>query len=280
MGRTIILTDSNCDIPSSLLNSNIMVMPLTICMGNEEYFLENEISKKKFNAILDLGIKIQDYRLESKTIKDTLDSLDKDVKDIIILTSSEMLSHQNDIAIQDAVYEYSVKHINSRIIRIDSGTTSMALGLLVLDASKMIDVGYFYEDIVNYILKYKNKYCIDVVPRNIDCLENNRAISSHKANLVRQNKKHALFSLSYLGLFKPIAFKNHYSEIDDIMVDRVVDNYVLEYALVKSYGSNSDEYIGELISESTLANKINSVFSCSNTSIVGTDSYALCYKKR
>ena len=280
MGKTMIITDSGCDIPKNMLNDNIKVINYTICIGEDDYLEEGKINKKVFSQHMNAGLRISEINLKVDNILNILNNLDEDCDEIVFIISSGMMYPNNEVVIRDAVLEYSFKHITTRIAVIDSNTTSMALGFLVLDASKMAEMGCGFDEIVRYVNANKSRYRMDLVANDVTILKEQRIINSRQAKLVESNKKNYLISMSRFGILRPIMKRSTDTEIKEIMIDRLIDDYSDYYAVVSSALNREAGNLVECIGESLDINPIDSIFGCSSTSFVGTDSISLCYKKK
>lgn len=283
MGKTIIITDSGCDLPehmASIFSDSIKIIPYTICLTDDEKFKDNQINQKVFSHSMELGIRPLAINLDKKNILDTLNGLDEKYDEIIFIISSGMLYPDNEVNIKEAVLEYFANHLKSRISIIDSNTTSMALGFLVLDAAKMIDMQYGFDEIVRYVKTNKSRYRMDVIANDSTALREQRIISSRQARLMNSHKKNYLISMSRLGILRPIIGRPDNKEIKDIMIERLIDDYSCNYAIVSSSLNQDKDYYAEYISEILDIDPTYSRFSCSNTTLVGTDSISLCYKKK
>lgn len=280
MGKTVIITDSGCDIPKDKLNDNIRVLPYTICIGETDYLKEDVINKRIFSQNIKAGFRPTGVGIERQSVLDVLNSLDEETDEIIFITSSSMMYPSNEVIIKDAVIEYFASHISSRIAIIDSNTTSMALGFLVLDAAKMAEMKHDFEDIVRYVKTNKSRYRMDLVANDITILNEQKIISSRKAKLVESHKKNYLVSMSRFGLLMPIIGRDDDAKVKKIMIDRLLDNCAEYYAIVSSYLNHEGSYFAEYISEYGDFEPITSRFGISNTTFVGTNTISLCYKKK
>lgn len=280
MGKTMIITDSGCDIPKNMLTDNIRVIPYTICLGEDESVSEDKINKKVFSQHIKLGFKPIGSYIEKSDVLDILNGLDEEYDEIVFITSSGMIYPSNEIIIKEAALEYFGNHICSKIAIIDSNTISMALGFLVLDAAKMAESGWGIEEIVRYVRENKSKYHMEFVANDPECLRSHKIISSRKAKLVENHRKNYLISMSRYGFLRPIMGRSNDYEVKRIMIDRLIDNYSDNYAIVSSTLNHEDSYFAEYIGESSELRPVTSKFNCSNTTFVGTDTISLCYKKK
>lgn len=286
MSRTIIITDSGCDIPKNLLNllnDNIKVIPFSLHIEGNGWLKENAINRKVFLQDMSVGFRPLSIALERQAVLDTLnglDDLDEEVDEIIFITSSGLLYPENEIAIKEACREYFMNHITSRIAIIDSNTMSMALGLLVMDASKMIDMQYSFDEIVDYVKKNKQRYRMEVVANDPTIISEHRVISARQTDLIRRHKRNYLLSMSRFGLLCPIMSRKSNQDIKNIMIERLFDDLTGQYAVVSTLQNQDKDFFSEYISEEMGLSPIESTFCCSNTTFVGTDSISLCYKKK
>ncbi len=283
MGKTIIITDSGCDIPEhmiSIFSDNIKVIPYTVHFTKDEYLKDNRINKRSFSQSMNLGMRPVCIKLDKNDVLKVLNELDEKYDEIIFITSSGMLYPESEIAIKSAVLKYFSDHIKARVAIIDSNTTSMALGFLVLDAAKMIDMQYDFDEIVRYVKTNKSRYRMDVIANDPTIPKDHRIINSRQAKLTTSHKKYYLLSMTRFGLLRPIMAKSDERLIKDVMMERLFDDYTDKYAIVSTLLNDEELYFSENITKVMELDPVKSKFGCSNTSFVGTDSISLCYKKK
>lgn len=278
MRKIVIVTDSNCDIPDSLLKDNIKVMPLSIIMGDGEAYDIDKVSSTKFCNYLKIGINAKSIRLNPMIVHKTLESIEDDA-DVIIIHSSSRLIPSMELILEDYIAEYCMNHINSRVCKIDSRTTSMALGLLVLDAASMVEKEASFDDIIDYVIKNRSNYHCEFFSDNLDVLVKHKVISSRKAELAKKKNCKYLFGITSRGLIRPMKSIVSGEEGENIF-NQICDDYLEEYAIISSILDNRSERIIEKVQEDLDKDIISTSISCGNLSVMGENIVGLCYKKK
>lgn len=164
-----IATDSTADLSKDLLEKyKINVIPLIVTLGEND-FLDNGVDvteSKIFGFVKESKIL---PKTAARSIEDYMDFFkgllrEEDDKVIYIGLSSELSSSYNNakMASQDIGED--------RVFVIDSKSLSSGIGLLVIEAAKMVEKGYNAEEIVSKIEAQREKDQASFVVDKLDYL--------------------------------------------------------------------------------------------------------------
>jgi len=142
-----LVTDSTCDLPPELIKKyNIQIVPIVIQVGKKSYLDQVEIKPKDFIHILETSSeKLSTSQPDPALFKKVYDKAAQSYESIISLHISEKLSG----TIQGARMGCKDMEYVNKIHIVDSKTSSVALGLLVTEAAKLIQEGFRLEEIIN-----------------------------------------------------------------------------------------------------------------------------------
>ncbi|WP_187296236.1 DegV family protein [Tepidibacter mesophilus] len=183
MNNIKLITDSSCDLPEYIIKKyNISVIPLNILFDEDSYLDGVDITKKEF---------YEKMRNEPNLPKTSSPSPNRFVKEfqceqdniIVISLSSGMSSTYNNALIGKNMY--LEEDAEKRIEIIDSKNGSMGVGLLVLDAARMIENGKSIDYIVDKIKKDVKDISTYVVLETIENAAKAGRISSFKEKIVQ-----------------------------------------------------------------------------------------------
>ena len=150
-----LVTDSTCDLPDEFFKKyNINIVPVVVRVGEKNYLDRVEITSSEFYEIL----KTTDNALSTSQpslsqYRDMYNKISNQYRSAISLHISESLSGTFNGA-QVAAREFKDK-INLQIL--NSKTTSAALGLLVCEAARLIELERPIQEIVDKLKKYIEK---------------------------------------------------------------------------------------------------------------------------
>lgn len=174
-----IYTDSCSDLP--IIAEDINILPLHYYFSGEykEYGEEYNLSMREFFSKINQGKTPHtsavnpDYAV-TRFMKDVLQK-----NEIICICMSSGLSstYQNVLLAKEEILE---EYPDAKIAVIDALTGSLAEGLLVLRANYMKKEGKTYEEIVEYIEKYKKYYQINFFVDDLLYLKRGGRISNKK----------------------------------------------------------------------------------------------------
>lgn len=183
MNNIKIITDSSCDLPEYIIKRyNIAVIPLNVLFDEDSYLDGVDITKQEF---------YEKMRNSTNLPKTSSPSPDRFVKEfnceqdniIVISLSSGMSSTYNNALIGKNMY--LEEDDEKRIEIIDSKNGSMGVGLLVLDAARMIENGKSIDYIVDKIKKDVKDISTYVVLQTIENAAKAGRISSFKEKIVQ-----------------------------------------------------------------------------------------------
>lgn len=183
MNNIKIITDSSCDLPEYIIKRyNIAVIPLNVLFDEDSYLDGVDITKQEF---------YEKMRNSTNLPKTSSPSPDRFVKEfnceqdniIVISLSSGMSSTYNNALIGKNMY--LEEDAEKRIEIIDSKNGSMGVGLLVLDAARMIENGKSIDYIVDKIKKDVKDISTYVVLQTIENAAKAGRISSFKEKIVQ-----------------------------------------------------------------------------------------------
>ncbi|MCJ7813971.1 MAG: DegV family protein, partial [Candidatus Atribacteria bacterium] len=144
-----LVTDSTCDLPPEIIKKyHIQVVPIVIQVGKKSYLDQVEIKPKDFIHILETSNqKLSTSQPPPAFFAEAYNKIALKYESIISLHISEKLSG----TIQGArIGCKTMKHSN-KIYIVDSKTSSVALGLLVVEAAQLIQERFSLEEIINRI---------------------------------------------------------------------------------------------------------------------------------
>ena len=155
--KTIIFTDSCCDLPINFVKeNNIQVMSLRVNLKGEEIpdDLGESINYKDFYSLIRNGEMPTTSQANVGEFQERFQKYVNDGYSIIYIGFSSALSGCVNSA-RLAMENIKLDNENADITIIDSKSASMGLGLLVYYASKMLKEGKGKEEIVNWIEENK-----------------------------------------------------------------------------------------------------------------------------
>jgi len=142
-----LVTDSTCDLPPELIKKyNIQIVPIVIQVGKKNYLDQVEIKPKDFIHILETSNeKLSTSQPPPAFFAEAYNKIALKYESIISLHISEKLSG----TIQGARMGRKDMEFSNKIHIVDSKTSSVALGLLVAEAAKLIQERFELEEIIN-----------------------------------------------------------------------------------------------------------------------------------
>ena len=143
-----IIMDSTTDLPKDLVEEyGIEILPLRVSLDSKEYLDKKTIAVEEVYAAMKKGIRpvtslpnpIEMYRM--------LSSYAKNGEDFIFYSFSSRMSSTYE-TVYLAIEELKEKYPGVRMEIIDSKGGSMATGLIVLQAVKLLEAGFHFDDVV------------------------------------------------------------------------------------------------------------------------------------
>lgn len=152
--KTRIITDSTADIPKVLVEKyGIIVLPLTVHFGSEEYRDGVDITQEEFYKKLAVSTSLPTTSqvAPSSFISIYKDELEKGNNIISIHISSELSgTYQSAVIAREYLKD-------DRVFVIDSRSATIACGMSVIKAAELAEEGMECEKIVKEIEEYKKK---------------------------------------------------------------------------------------------------------------------------
>ena len=171
MNNITIMTDSSCDIPKNIIEEHeVRVIPLHFHFEDQiEYGTEQIMDSKEFYERLSNGEVAKTSACSPSSAMERMKAeLDKG-NDIICITISSSLSCSfNNVRI--ASLELLDSYPDRRITVIDSLTASIAMGMMVTKACMMKKDGSSYDEIVEYLDKYKHSFRVEFFVNDLQYL--------------------------------------------------------------------------------------------------------------
>lgn len=182
MSRTVILTDSGCDIPREVIDElGIVIMPFEISFGGQNF---REIYGKSTQEFYDMMSKDESipktYPLYTEEFTQMYQKLyNEGYTDIITVLINSKGSETFDNSIKAKNNFYSrYPNTNVKIHSIDSRCYSMSYGYAVGEAAKMLKNGAETVEVVGYLNDWFKKCAIYVVPHTLKYARKSGRVSS------------------------------------------------------------------------------------------------------
>lgn len=157
--KTILFTDSCCDLPISFVNeNNIQVMPIIVNINGEDIpdDLGKSISHKDFYSLIRNGKLPKTSQVNVDTFERNFKKYVREGYSIIYIGFSSALSGcVNSARLAKEIIDEEIKDADITIV--DTKSASMGLGLLVYYVANMLKEGNSKEDIVNWLENNKLK---------------------------------------------------------------------------------------------------------------------------
>jgi DegV family protein with EDD domain len=142
-----LVTDSTCDLPPEIIKEhNIHVVPIAIQVGKESYLDQIEIKPKDFSRLLQTSNeKLSTSQPPPSSFERIYNKIADKYESIISLHLSEKLSG----TIQASRVGAKRTNYTKKIFTVDSKTTTIALGLMLIEAARLIKEGNNVKEIIN-----------------------------------------------------------------------------------------------------------------------------------
>lgn len=174
-----IVTDSSCDLPSELVNANLVeVVPLTVRINNKEYLEGVTISAADFATEMARSETLPKTSQPSpQAFLDVFNKITRtagEAAEILCITLSSKLSGTFQSA------QVAQKLHQGKVAVIDSLSGSLGLGLMVLEARRLAQEGLSLSDITAHLQALRTRTEVLV---SLDTLEN--AVKGGRVNWVQ-----------------------------------------------------------------------------------------------
>ena len=171
MKNISIMTDGSCDIPVEVTKKyNIKIIPLHFQFeDNIEYGSVRTIDSKEFYSRLRNGEIAKTSAASPLSAMELLkEELDKGNDIVCMALSSSLSCTFNNIRM--ASLELLDSYPDRRITVIDSGTGSMAMGMMVIKACMLREENYSYDQIIEYMNENKRSYHVEFYVNDLQYL--------------------------------------------------------------------------------------------------------------
>ena len=197
-----LVTDSTCDMPEEVYDKyQVQQIPLNLHVGNNNYLDKLTIQPGQFYKLLDEATEHPTTsQINEKTFVNMYSHLASHYDSVISIHLSDPLSGTYRSS-QRAAQKISAE-MNKTVSTINSGTVSGAIGLLVMEAARMIKEGRNHWDIVKSIENLRKDTHIYVSLKTMKNLVRSGRISPLKGWLAR------LLNL------RPVIFVNSDGKVD------------------------------------------------------------------
>ena len=171
MKNISIMTDGSCDIPVEVMKKyNIKIIPLHFQFeDNIEYGSERTMDSEEFYSRLRNGEIAKTSAASPLSAMELLkEELDKGNDIVCVALSSSLSCTFNNIRM--ASLELLDLYPDRRITVIDSGTGSMAMGMMVIKACMLREENYSYDQIIEYLNENKHSYHVEFYVNDLQYL--------------------------------------------------------------------------------------------------------------
>lgn len=149
MKKIRIVTDSSCDLPDIIIDKyNIGLAHLNIIFGDKTYIDKKEIGEEEFYSMMKNSKKLP--KTSSPSPQRFIKEFEKEQADIIVVCLSSKLSSTHSSALI-AKKMYEEDGGKNKIKVIDSLSGSLGMGISIIKACRMIEVGNEFDKIVDFI---------------------------------------------------------------------------------------------------------------------------------
>ena len=228
--KTILFTDSCCDLPISFVNeNNIQVMPIIVNINGEDIpdDLGKSISHKDFYSLIRNGKLPKTSQVNVDTFERNFKKYVREGYSIIYIGFSSALSGcVNSARLAKEIIDEEIKDADITIV--DTKSASMGLGLLVYYAANMLKEGKSKEDIVNWLednkLKVNHWFTVD----DLNHLKRGGRVSSTVAIVGTMLSIKPIMHVDNEGRLIPISKvkgrKKSIKELYDKLKEKIVDS--------------------------------------------------------
>ena len=162
MNNYIIITDSSCDLPDSLVKElELEVLPLSFIMEGKTYrnYPDNrEMSPEEFYSRQKNGIMATTNAVNVGEAADAIESVLKRETDVLVLAFSSGLSATCN-SFQVAAGELAEKYPARKVYAVDTLCASLGQGMLVYQAAKLRQEGKTIEEVRDWVEANKLRQC-------------------------------------------------------------------------------------------------------------------------
>ena len=171
MKNISIITDGSCDLPVEVMKKyNIKLIPLHFQFEDHiEYGSKRQMDSEEFYSRLKNGEVAKTSACSPSFAMELIkEELDHGNDIICIALSSSLSCTFNNIRLASLELEHS--YPDRRITVIDSGTASMAMGMMVIKACMLREENYSYDQIIEYLSENKQSYHVEFYVNDLQYL--------------------------------------------------------------------------------------------------------------
>lgn len=284
MKEILILTDSCCDLPENHGLKHTKIIPYSFYFKGDRdtiYKDNHRYSNRNYYGMVNLGVETMPLSLEyDEVIEELTKARDADM-DVIVIHSSDIFNFGIGLLFKDAKEDIQIDKIDMNIAVIDSHQTSLSLGLLVSKADKLISEGKTYSEVVEYIVKNRDMYCLDFVTFDSDNLLKKKIISKRKILLPELLRLKNIFSIKGSGIYVKKTLRDSVMPIDYMIKDVSANaNMDEEIGLLHVHNEEGVETLNRCADgEKILAKRIVTETSKVTGSYMGVNALGVAYKK-
>ena len=162
MNNYVIITDSSCDLPDSLVKKlELEVLPLSFIMDGKTYrnYSDNrEMAPEEFYAKQKEGLMATTNAVNVGEAADAIESVLKRGKDVLVLAFSSGLSTTCN-SFQIAAEELAEKYPERKVYAVDTLCASLGQGMLVYQAARLRQQGKTIEEVRDWTEANKLRQC-------------------------------------------------------------------------------------------------------------------------
>ena len=162
MNNYVIITDSSCDLPDSLVKElELEVLPLSFIMDGKTYrnYPDNrEMSPEEFCSKQKSGLMATTNAVNVGEAAEAIEAVLKQEKDVLALAFSSGLSATYD-AFRIAAEELAEKYPERKVYVVDTLCASLGQGMLVYQAARLRQEGKTIEEVRDWTQANKLRQC-------------------------------------------------------------------------------------------------------------------------
>lgn len=228
--KTIILTDSCCDLPIDFVReNNIEVMPLSVNIKGKEIKddLGQSIKYKTFYDMIRSGEMPSTSQVNVYAFSEAFKKYSSEGYSIIYIGFSSALSGcVNSARIAKEAVEDEIKSADITVI--DTKSASMGLGLIVYNAANMLREGATKEEIINWVEENKLKVNHWFTVEDLNHLKRGGRVSSTVAIVGTMLSIKPIMHVDDEGRLIPVSKvkgrKKSIKELQEKLKDRIVNS--------------------------------------------------------
>lgn len=284
MKDILILTDSCCDLPEANNLSHTKILPYSFYFKGDRETIYRDIPKysnRDYYQRIKVGVEAYPLTIDYDDVVAALIEAGEKNMDVIILYSSDIFNFGISAMFKDAKEEVQVGKIDMNISIIDSHQTSLSLGLLVHKVDSLVSEGKSMTDIIEFILKNRDNYCLDFITFDDDSLLKKRVIAKRKVLISDLFHLKKVFSIRNSGIYVKKSLKDNESLIDymvnDVKCNALEDELI---GLLNVYNDEGMEVLTNKVNnEKILSKRIIAEPSKVTGSIMGPNALGVAYRK-